>query len=91
MNVTEKLKFVLEKVENIVGKGGNAGYQHFLLYLQCFEKASFTRSLKEGLCGKELSDKTGLLKSRKHCGIPAMFSKGFFPRVIKSWRATNLC
>ena len=23
-------------LENIVGKGGNAGYQHFLLFLQCF-------------------------------------------------------
>ena len=25
---------------NIVGKGENAGYQHFLLFQQCFEKAS---------------------------------------------------
>ena len=25
--------------ENIVGKGENAGYQHFLLFLQCFPKA----------------------------------------------------
>ena len=32
---------VFERVENIVGKGENAGYQHFLLFLQCFEKASF--------------------------------------------------
>ena len=23
-------------LENIVGKGENAGYQHFLLFLQCF-------------------------------------------------------
>ena len=26
------LYFVLGKVENIVGKGENAGYQHFLLF-----------------------------------------------------------
>ena len=32
INVTEKLKCVLEKVENIMGKGENAGYQHFLLF-----------------------------------------------------------
>ena len=38
MNVTEKLKFVLGMVENIVGKGENAGYQHFLLFPQCFQK-----------------------------------------------------
>ena len=31
MNVTEKLKFVLGKVVNIMGKGENAGNQHFLL------------------------------------------------------------
>ena len=36
MNATEKLKFVLERVENIVGKGENAGYWHFLLFSQCF-------------------------------------------------------
>ena len=29
MNMTEKLKFVLGRVENIVGKGENAGNQHF--------------------------------------------------------------
>ena len=34
--------FVLGKVENIVGKGENAGYQHFLLFLQCFQKDSFS-------------------------------------------------
>ena len=50
--VAEKLKFVLERVENIVGKGENAGYQHFLLFSQCFQKAFFSGSLKVGLCGK---------------------------------------
>ena len=46
MNVNQKLKFDLERVENIVGKGENAGYQHFLLFPQCFQKASYTGSLK---------------------------------------------
>ena len=32
---------VYDRVENIVGKGENAGYQHFLLFPQCLEKASF--------------------------------------------------
>ena len=49
INVTEILKFVLERVENIVGKGENAGYQHFLLFLQCFQKASYKGSLKVGI------------------------------------------
>ena len=37
---------VFNTVENIVGKGENAGYQHFLLFPQCFEKASFPDTLK---------------------------------------------
>ena len=46
MNASEKLKFVSERVENIVGKGENAGYQHFLLFPQCFPKPSSLGSLK---------------------------------------------
>ena len=34
--VTQKMKFVLGRVENIVEKGENTGYQHFLLFPQCF-------------------------------------------------------
>ena len=34
------------RVENIVGKGENADYQHFLLFPQCFQKASDTGSFK---------------------------------------------
>ena len=32
INVIVKLKFVLVRVENIVGKVENAGYQNFLLF-----------------------------------------------------------
>ena len=35
VNVNEKLKFVLRRVENIVGKRENAGYQNFLHFPQC--------------------------------------------------------
>ena len=45
-NVIQNLKFVLGRVENIVGKGENAGYQHFVLFPQCFQKLSFSGSLK---------------------------------------------
>ena len=42
MNVTEKLKFVTEKVENTVGKGKkNAGYPHFPLFPECFQRLLF--------------------------------------------------
>ena len=46
-----------DRIENIVGKGENAGYQHFLLFLQCFQKPSFLGLLKIGLCGRELKYK----------------------------------
>ena len=46
LNLAEKLKFALGRVENIVGKGENAGFQHFLLFPQCFQKAPFKGSLK---------------------------------------------
>ena len=46
VNANENVKFGLGRVENIVGKGENAGYQHFLLFPQCFQKPSFSRSLK---------------------------------------------
>ena len=38
LNVTQNIKFVFHRIENIVGKEENAGYQHFLLFPQCFQK-----------------------------------------------------
>ena len=49
INVNQKLKFDMGRVENIVGKEENADYQHFLLFPQCFQKASISGSLKVGL------------------------------------------
>ena len=46
LNAMEKLKFVLGRVENMVGKGENAGYQHFLLFPLCFQKVSFLGVVK---------------------------------------------
>ena len=40
-------------------KGENAGYQHFLLFPQCFQKTSFLESLKSAVCGNEFSEKGG--------------------------------
>ena len=41
MNVVKKLKFVHGRVEHIVEKEENAGYQHFLLFPQCFQTSLF--------------------------------------------------
>ena len=40
------MEFVLEWVENIVGKGENAGIQHFLLFKRCFQKAFSSTPIK---------------------------------------------
>ena len=37
-NVTENLKFVWGHVENIAGKGENAGFQHLLLFPNVFKR-----------------------------------------------------
>ena len=45
---------LFDRVDNTEGKGENAGYQHFLLFPQCFPKPSF-KLFVSGLCGKELT------------------------------------
>ena len=39
-----------------MGKGENAGYQHFLLFPLCFQKASFSGSLKVGIVWIRVKD-----------------------------------
>ena len=46
LKVVQMTRFVFYMVENIVGKGENAGYQHFLLFPLYFQKTSFSGSLK---------------------------------------------
>ena len=46
INISEKIEICFRRVENIVGKGENAGYPHFLHFLQCFQKDSYTGVLK---------------------------------------------
>ena len=40
INATQKLKFALGGVENIVGKGKNAGFHNFLLFPRCLQQRS---------------------------------------------------
>ena len=44
--VTKMMISLSDRKENIVGKEENAGYQHFLLCPHCFQKPSFSGSLK---------------------------------------------
>ena len=62
---------VVDRVENIVGKGENAGYQHFLLFLQCFEKAPFP-DMSKGIIVWEWVKKT-----------PKLFSSNVFAFMLQ--------
>ena len=46
-NMAYVISFIFEIVENIVEKGESAGYQHFLLFPKCFQKATFLRVIKK--------------------------------------------
>ena len=46
IKVTQTLTFVLGRVENIVEKGENAGYQHFLFFFKMFSKCFFHGVMK---------------------------------------------
>ena len=37
LNLARMMNSLLEREENTVGKGENAGYQQFLLFPQCFQ------------------------------------------------------
>ena len=45
-NRDSKIEVCFKKAKRIVGKGENTGYQHFLLFPKCFEKASSSGSGK---------------------------------------------
>ena len=46
LNVVKMAKFVFDVADNIAGKGENAGYQHFLLFPQSFQKDYILRVVK---------------------------------------------
>ena len=54
INVTPKLKFVLGRLEKIVGKEEYAGCQDFLLFPQCFQKLFYQHCKTSGLFDKSV-------------------------------------
>ena len=49
--MAQKVLIFSYSAENLVGKGENAGYQHFLLFPQSFHKVSFPGLLKVDIVG----------------------------------------
>ena len=56
LNVTQNVEVIFHRIENILGKEENAGYQHFLLFLQCFKSLFPPVRQKLPLCGKGLKE-----------------------------------
>ena len=85
----EIMGFVFERVENIVGKGDNAGYQHCLLFLQCFQKTSYSGSLKVGIVWKvktickrlQLLQNNHILQQDVFCETWMPAQRPFFPKL----------
>ena len=50
INFSQNLNLVLGKVENILGKGENVGYQYFLIFPKCFQEASSLGVVKSRDC-----------------------------------------
>ena len=46
IHMTQDLNFISGRLENILGKGENAGNQHFLLFPKGFQRASFRSVVK---------------------------------------------
>ena len=89
--VAQMMLFSSDRVENTVGKGENAGHQHFLLFLQCFQKAFFLGIVKSPDCVVNSSDRAeNTVEKGENAGhqhfllFLQCFQKAFFLRVINS-------
>ena len=50
LNIAKMMISLLDRVENTMDKGENAGYQHFLLFPQCFPNPSSLMVVKSRDC-----------------------------------------
>ena len=75
-DVTQNIEFVFHTVENIVGKGENAGFQHFLLFTQYVVKDIFGGDVKSRHC---------LVKNIITVSV-LIYGPMFFHTVVKSAR-----
>ena len=55
LNVIQNIKVVCHRIENIVGKEENAGYQHFFFSHSVFQRLFPPVHQKSSFCGKRLS------------------------------------
>ena len=56
LNTAKMTILLCDRLENTLGKGENAGYQHFLLFPKCFPRPSPLGLLKVGTVVKSQGD-----------------------------------
>ena len=71
-NASQNIKIVHHRIENIVDKEEIAGYQHFLLFPQYFQKAFPPVRQNSSLCGNGLKEK----KYDSTCRQIALYTRG---------------
>ena len=84
INVAQKLKLVDGRVENIMGKRENAGYQHFLLSPQCFQKSFILGVIKHWDCVvKGLTETTQLDQKLLVCAYGVLKLLVYAVEIVK--------
>ena len=89
-DVKNKISFIFEWVENIVGKGENDGHQHFLLFPQCSERDCFSGVDSSRFCvvkGIRQISGDGIHRCRYRIGrVVTSVIKGAFAKNIDTCR-----
>ena len=63
----KNLKFIIERLQNIVGKEENAGYHIIYFSHNVFKRLLSQGRLKSGLCGKGSSRMLGYCRGNENC------------------------
>ena len=86
LNIAKTTISLYDGLENTVGKGENAGYQHYLLFPQCFPKPTSLESLKIRIVLKRVNFFVleRCTKPQPFCGQHRLRSDGTF-FAIWSW------
>ena len=82
-NVTFMIISAFDKVENIFGKGENAGYQHFLLFPQYFEKAFFPDASKGVIMWERVKTQFQHLLNCRQKALKKQFRKRRYFRLVQ--------
>ena len=73
LKMAEMVEFLVDRVQNIVGKGENAGYQHFLLFPRYFQTDAFPGPCKLGIVCYSLFKRIKIHSICSYCYIDIIY------------------